>query len=54
MGLNVYIEWTLEVGLIGWIRVHLGRTLPFVTQVSQCNPESQLLSDTHVCPSCLK
>jgi len=43
---------TFEVGLMGWMRVHLGRTFPLATHVSQCRPESQFLSATHVCPSC--
>lgn len=43
---------TFEVGLMGWMRVHLGRTFPLATHVSQCKPESQFLSATHVCPSC--
>lgn len=42
------------MGLIGWTRVQRGRTFPLATQVSQCKPESQFLSATHVCPSCLR
>lgn len=45
---------TLEVGFTGWILVHRGRRFPLAIQVSQCNPESQFRSATHVCPSCLK
>jgi len=45
---------TFEEGLMGWMRVHLGRTFPLATHVSQCRPESQFLSATHVFPSCLR
>lgn len=45
---------TFEVGIIGWIRVHLGSTFPFATHVSQCKPESQFLSFMHVCFSCYR
>lgn len=44
-------EPTFEVGIIGWIPVRGGLRFPFATQVSQCRPESQFLSNTHICPS---
>lgn len=43
---------TFEMGLVGWIRVHLGRMFAFAQHIWQSKPESQLLSLKHVCPSC--
>jgi hypothetical protein len=51
---NIKKGETFEVGFVGWARVHLGRTFPFATHVSQCKPELQFLSAKHICPSCLR
>ena len=47
-----YILWrpTLDVGLIGWMRVHLGRVFPFTGQVLQSRPESHSSPEEQVSP----
>jgi len=37
----------------GWIGVHTKRTNVFAKYGWQCKPGSQLMSATHVCPSCM-
>ena len=39
------------MGLMGWIREHLGLKLLLARHVSQCNPASQLSFSIHVFPS---
>lgn len=43
---------TLDLGSVGWTRVHLGRTLRFARHVSQWRPEPQFRPIAHVDPSC--
>lgn len=46
-------EFTLVVGIVGRMRVHLGRVLPLAGQVEQSRPSSQLLL-VQVSPTCNK
>lgn len=50
--LPIFPNPTLEIGLRGWTRVHLGRILPFAIHVSQCKPESQFPFAKQVSPTC--
>jgi len=45
-------DLTLELGLKGCIREHLGRVFPFAGHVWQLSPVSHLLSDPQVSPIC--